>query len=164
MKTLQRFTVTLEPELGTVRAIDWEMGGKVFLSGQDRHLVVWSLENGAEERRIDTGLVVALVVTQGFAITAGSLQVNFTLSCSVGYNLTCRTSGFVFGTLILDGYWQFMETQPTMNRLFCRVVAKFLREDFFARGSCYPPSQTPDLKITSLCWKVRDGSHSHPLW
>jgi len=69
-----RFTVTLEPELGTVRAIDWEMGGKVFLSGQDRHLVVWSLENGAEERRIDTGLVVALVVTQGFAITAGSLQ------------------------------------------------------------------------------------------
>ena len=58
-----------------MRAIDWEMGGPVFLSGQDRHVVVWSLENGAEERRIETGLVVALVVTQGFVITAGSLQV-----------------------------------------------------------------------------------------
>jgi len=69
-----RFTVTLEPELGSVRAIDWETGGQVFLSGQDRHLVVWSLENGAEERRIATGLVVALVVTEGLAITAGSLQ------------------------------------------------------------------------------------------
>jgi len=69
-----RFTVTLEPELGSVRAIDWETGGPVFLSGQDRHLLVWSLENGAEERRIHTGLVVALVVTQGLAITAGSLQ------------------------------------------------------------------------------------------
>ena len=70
-----RFTVTLEPELGTVRAMDWKAGGEVFLSGQDRHVVLWSLENGAEERRIETGLVVALVLTQGFIVTAGSLQV-----------------------------------------------------------------------------------------
>lgn len=77
IKTFQRFTITLEPELGTVRAMDWKAGGQVFLTGQDRHVVVWSLENGAEERRIETGLVVALVVTQGFVITAGSLQVPF---------------------------------------------------------------------------------------
>ena len=55
--------------------MDWKAGGEVFLSGQDRHVVLWSLENGAEERRIETGLVVALVLTQGFIITAGSLQV-----------------------------------------------------------------------------------------
>jgi len=73
-RLVHRFTITLEPELGTVRAIDWKAGGQVFLTGQDRHVVVWSLENGAEERRIETGLVVALVVTQGFVITAGSLQ------------------------------------------------------------------------------------------
>ena len=58
-----------------MRAMDWRAGGKVFLSGQDRHVVLWSLENGAEERRIETGLVVSLVLTQGFIITAGSLQV-----------------------------------------------------------------------------------------
>ena len=75
IKPFQRFTLTLEPELGTVRAMDWKAGGQVFLSGQDRHVVFWSLENGAEERRIETGLVVALVLTQGFVITAGSLQV-----------------------------------------------------------------------------------------
>jgi len=88
-RLVHRFTVTLEPELGSVRAIDWEMGGPVFLSGQDRHVVVWSLENGAEERRIETGLVVALVVTQGFVITAGSLQ-----------NLGVRVWGFESGQLL----------------------------------------------------------------
>jgi len=69
-----RFTITLEPELGSVRTVDWEVGSNVFLSGQDRHVVVWSFENGVEERRINTGLVVALVVTRGLVITAGSLQ------------------------------------------------------------------------------------------
>jgi len=69
-----RFTITLEPELGSVRTVDWEVGSNVFLSGQDRHVVVWSLQNGVEERRINTGLVVALVVTGGLVITAGSLQ------------------------------------------------------------------------------------------
>lgn len=159
----QRFTVTLEPELGSVRAIDWETGGQVFLSGQDRHLVVWSLENGAEERRIATGLVVALVVTQGLAITAGSLQVpSPSLYCST-HILTCRTSGFVYGTLIPESCWQFMETRPIMNHLFCRAAAKFLLGGFFARGSSYP-CQKLDLKMTSLRWRARDGSHSHPLW
>lgn len=149
LNLFQRFTVTLEPELGSVRAIDWETGGQVFLSGQDRHLVVWSLENGAEERRIATGLVVALVVTQGLAITAGSLQVpSPSLHCST-HILTCRTLGFVYGTLILESCWQFMETRPIMNRLFSLVPAKSLLGGFFARGLSYP-CQNPNLKITSL--------------
>ena len=57
-----------------------KVGSNVFLSGQDRHVVVWSLQNGVEERRINTGLVVALVVTGGLVITAGSLQVTYTQS------------------------------------------------------------------------------------
>ena len=160
---MQRFTVTLEPELGSVRAIDWETGGQVFLSGQDRHLVVWSLENGAEERRIATGLVVALVVTEGLAITAGSLQVPSPILHCSAHVLTCRTSEFVYGTFILESCWQFMETQPITNRLFS-PVDRFLLEVSFARGFFCKLTRQTQTQMRCFHWMAKDGSHSHHLW
>jgi hypothetical protein len=71
----QRCTVTLEQELGIARTLDWHHGSGVFLTGHDREVVVWALGTGEEVQRLDTGLVVHLVVRGGLLITAGSLQV-----------------------------------------------------------------------------------------
>ena len=100
-----RYTVQLEQELGAVRAVTWEDGGEVLLTGHNRQVVVWAMDTGRQERRIHTGLVVELVVIKGILITAGSVQSLGVRMWDVasGTLLAVHGSSSYFDSLLLAG-------------------------------------------------------------